>query len=91
VRLNYIVQQQADVLSVPYDAVYTNQTGEQCILILEEQPTGAYLVKELAVTPELENDLAITISGSGVAEGLRVINDPEGYQLLIGKEIGITG
>ncbi len=90
VRLNYIMDQQADVLSVPYDAVYTNQAGEQYILILEEQPADAYLVKELAVTTELENDLAISISGNGVSAGLRVINEPDGYRLLIGKEITLT-
>lgn len=90
VRLNYIIEQQHDVLSVPYDAVYTNQAAEQCILILEEQPTGAYRIKELAVTPELENDLAIAISGSGVSAGLRVINEPDGYKPLLGREIALT-
>ncbi len=87
VRLNYIIEQQEKVLSVPYDAVYLNSAGEQCILILEERPGDAYLLQELAVTPELENDLAIAISGSDLSAGLRVLNEPDDYQHLVGREV----
>ncbi len=91
VRLNYITEQQDHVLCVPHDSIYTNQAGEHCILILEEQPDGGYLIKELPITTELENDLVITISGSGVSAGLRVINEPGVYQPMIGKRIKLVG
>ncbi len=92
VRLNYITEQQTDVLSVPYESVYTNQAGEHCILILEQRTTGdSYLIKELPVTAGLENDLVKTISGSGVSAGLIVIGDPDSYLPLIGKEVKMAG
>lgn len=90
VRLNYIIEQQASALAVPYDAVYTNTAGEDCILILEQQPAGTYLISELPVTTGAENDLDIVISGDGVSEGLQVINEPDNYKLLIGKEVALT-
>ncbi|NMA91741.1 MAG: HlyD family efflux transporter periplasmic adaptor subunit [Firmicutes bacterium] len=92
VRLNYITEQLANVLSVPYESIYTNQAGESCILILEDRPKADfYLVKELPVKTGSENDLVITISGSGVRAGLRLINEPDSYQALIGKEIKMAG
>lgn len=87
VRLSYIIEEQSGVLSVPYDTLYANQEGEECILILEEQPEGAYLFKELPVTRELENDLGTTISGRGVSAGLRIIGEPEKYRSQIGQEV----
>ena len=90
VRLNYIVEQQPDVLSVPYDTIYTNEKDETCILVLEKQPGGTFLIKEQPVTTDLENDLEITIGGSGVMAGLRVIGNPETYRSLAGREVKVT-
>lgn len=87
VRLNYIIEQQANVLAVPYAAVYNNDAGESCILIAEEQSAGAYRVKELKVTKLIENDIEIGIGGDNIAEGMRVINEPDLYRMLEGREV----
>ena len=90
VRLNYILEEQKDVLAVPYDAVYTNAQGQNCIMVLTEQESGNYLLEELPVTPGMENDLNIAVEGDGVKEGLRVVNEPDQYQALLGQEVVLT-
>lgn len=90
VRLNYIVERQENVISVPYDVLYENQAGKSCILLAVEQPSGNYLLQELVVTPGMENDFDVVISGPGVTEGLRVLGNPEKYLTLIGWEIALT-
>lgn len=90
VRLNYILEEQKDVLAAPYDAVYTNAQGQNCIMVLTEQESGNYLLEELPVTPGMENDLNIAVEGDGVKEGLRVVNEPDQYQALLGQEVVLT-
>lgn len=90
VRLNYIVEQQANVIAVPYDTIYENADGESCILIAEAQNNGKYLLRELPVTQGMENDLDIVITGEGVAKGLRVLSNPETYRAMIGSEITLV-
>ena len=87
VRLSYIVERQANVIAVPYDTIYENESGESCILIAEAQNNGKYLLRELPVTQGMENDLDVVISGDGVAAGLRVLSNPENYRAMIGAEI----
>ncbi|MDL2218454.1 HlyD family efflux transporter periplasmic adaptor subunit [Christensenellaceae bacterium OttesenSCG-928-M15] len=90
VRLNYIVEEKSSVLAVPYEAVYTNATGDECILTLTEQPDGNYLVNELSVTTGMETDLYIEVSGNGVHEGLRVINTAENFTAYIGQALPLA-
>lgn len=80
VRLNLIVDEQADVLAVPYDAVYENSDGQTCVLAAMEQENGEYLLQELPVTTGIENDVHVAISGDGVVERLRVINNPDNFK-----------
>ncbi|MDD3920827.1 MAG: HlyD family efflux transporter periplasmic adaptor subunit, partial [Eubacteriales bacterium] len=54
VRLNYIVEQQEHVLTVPYDAVYENAAGQTCVLVLQDIGEGKYMVNERAVTLGVE-------------------------------------
>ena len=90
VRLSYILDKQAKVLTVPYDAVYTNDTGKPCILVLDEQSDSKYRIRELAVNTGLENDIDKVISGSGVKEGLRVVTDPDNYKIYIGRNVTLA-
>ncbi len=87
VRLNYILNRQSGVLSVPYDAVYQNAAGQPCVLILELESGETYTVRERAVTTGLENDLSIAVGGEGIAPGLRVVNDAENYAALIDRTV----
>lgn len=76
VRLNYIVDAQKGVLAVPYDAVYTNAAGQDCVMGLAELGNGQYALQEMPVTLGIESDLLVAVSGEGIVEGLRVLNDP---------------
>ncbi|MEA4970734.1 MAG: HlyD family efflux transporter periplasmic adaptor subunit [Candidatus Pelethousia sp.] len=78
VRLNYIVDKQESVLAVPYDAVYTNASGQDCVLAALDNGKGKYVLTEMPVTLGIESDLDVAISGEGIVEGLRILNEPEG-------------
>lgn len=86
-QLDYIIEREADVLAVPYDAVYRNETGETCILIAEEQSDGRYFITELPVTTGMDDDLDMAVTGDGVTEGLRVIHEPDAYRYLLGQTV----
>ncbi len=86
-RLSYIIARQAHVLAVPYEAVFTDEAGQSCILVLRAQEKETYLVEKLPVTTGLDDDLDIAVSGTGVEEGLRVITDAKSYLSYIGKTV----
>ena len=86
-QLDYIVAEESHVLAVPYEAVYKNDAGLDCILIAVEQEDGRYRIEELPVTSGIDDDLDIAVSGSGVTEGLRVIHAPDSYLHLLGQTV----
>ena len=80
VRLNYVLEAETGVLAVPYDAVYTNASGESCVMAARDQGNGKYLLEEIPVTTGVESDVEVAISGPGIQAGLQVLNDPAGRQ-----------
>ena len=86
-QLDYILAEEDHVLAVPYDAVYTDDGGQTCILIAVEQEDGRYLIQSLPVTTGMDDDLDMVVSGSGVREGLRVINEADSYLHLLGQTV----
>lgn len=86
-RLKYIVEQQSGVIAVPFDALYEKEDGQSYVLAAIPQTDGKYLLKEIAVTQGLENDLDVVITGDGVEEGLRILTNPGNFRALIGREI----
>ena len=89
-RLNYIIDRAEHVLAVPYEAVFTDEAGQSCILVLRTQEKETYLVEKLPVTTGLDDDLDIAVSGTGVEEGLRVITDAKSYLSYIGKTVTLA-
>ena len=89
-RLNYIIAREVHVLAVPYEAVFTDESGQSCILVLRAQEKETYLVEKLPVTTGLDDDLDIAVSGTGVEEGLRVITDAKSYLSHIGKTVTLA-
>ena len=89
-RLSYIIARQTHVLAVPYEAVFTDEAGQSCILVLRTQEKETYLVEKLPVTTGLDDDLDIAVSGTGVEEGLRVITDAKSYLSCIGKTVTLA-
>jgi hypothetical protein len=104
VRINYIVERQEEVLAVPYDAVYINDEGASCIMVLEteggqplpeiaaadEVAGQTYILREIPVECGLENDISIVVSGPGIRAGLTVVNSPANYREMIGQSVTLT-
>ena len=90
VRLNFIAERKEQVFAVPYEAVYENAEGIISVLTLTPQDDGKFLIGELPVTTGMETDLEIEIIGEGVGEGVRVINMPDTYRLMIGQSIALS-
>ena len=80
VRLNYVLEAETGVLAVPYDAVYTNASGQSCVMAARDQGNGKYLLEEIPVTTGVESDVEVAISGPGIQAGLQVLTDPAGRQ-----------
>lgn len=87
VELDFILEEAPDALAVPYDAVYTNDQGQTCLLVLDEGEDGALLLTETPVETGLETDLDVAVSGRGLSEGIRVVTDPSRYLVLAGREV----
>ena len=87
VELDFVLDEALNALSVPYDAVYENDQGQTCLLVLEEGEDGELLLTELPVTTGLETDLDTAVSGEGLGEGTRIVTDPERYLPLAGMAV----
>ncbi|MDR1620425.1 MAG: HlyD family efflux transporter periplasmic adaptor subunit [Clostridiales bacterium] len=79
VRMDLIVAREDRVLPVPFDAIYKNLAGANCVLAAVDAGNMQYILEEREVVCGLENDLDIAISGDGIEPGLRVINNPGNY------------
>ena len=89
VELDFVLDEALNALAVPYDAVYENDQGQTCLLVLEEGEDGELLLTELPVTTGLETDLDIAVEGGGLTEGVQVVTDPDRYLPLAGQEVAL--
>ncbi len=89
VRLNFIVAEEKDTLAAPYDAVYTNDAGQTCVMVAQPQEDGSYLLQEVPVELGLETDLDIAVKGNGLTDGTMVISGPEQYVQYLGQSVSI--
>lgn len=90
VRLNLIIEEGENVLTVPYDAVYTNDIGQSCVMILQEGTDGSQTLYEVVVETGIANDTDIVISGTGIEEGMQIISSPSSYKDMLGKTVTLT-
>ena len=89
VRMNLIVAQEKNVLSVPYDAIYTNAQGDSCLLMADKQSDGTWLLREQVVECGLETDLDVAVKADGLTDGMTVISEPEKYLQYVGQPVTI--
>ena len=87
VRMNFIVAQEENALAVPYDAIYTNASGESCLLIADKQDDGTWMLREQVVECGLETDLDASVKACGLTEGMTVISEPETYLQYLGQPV----
>lgn len=86
-QLDYILEQQSDVLTISYDAIYQNENGESCVIVVDEPSEGRFTLREVRVETGMDDDLDIVISGEGITEGTRIVTAPERYRGLIGQTL----
>ncbi|HWP50955.1 MAG TPA: efflux RND transporter periplasmic adaptor subunit [Clostridia bacterium] len=76
VRLNIILEKKDDVLSVPYDAVTTDENGNDVVYVARADEKGNYTAQPVAVQTGMETDFAIEIAADALTEGDLIITDP---------------
>ncbi len=87
VQLDFVLKEAAEVLTVPYDAVYENESGQSCIITLIPQKNDTFLLQEETILLGIDNELDIAISGKNIQEGVRVLNEPAAYLPYIGQTL----
>ena len=90
-RLDIIIEQRDDVFYVPFDTITEDESGNSIVYIVEDIEEGGAVAKAIPVTIGLETDFYIEISGAGLAEGSRVINEPAESSLYDGMIITYQG
>ena len=89
-KAQVITEKKANVLTVPRDAVFTNDKGEQCVLVVSED-SGLKVVAERKVKVGSANDVDTIISGGDLKSGDTVLNNPDSYRSLVGQQVKLDG
>lgn len=87
VKADIITAEEESSLSVPVDAVYTNDLGESAVVIAVADDKGTYTLEERTVETGLANDIDISITGGEVASGDMVLIYGEGYRHRVGETV----
>ena len=75
VRLNIILEKKDDVLSVPFDAVSTDENGNSIVYVARADEKGNYIAESVTVETGMETDFAIEVSSDALTEGDLIITD----------------
>lgn len=87
VKANIITAEERNALSIPVDAVYTNDMGAKSVVVAVPQDGGAYTLEERTVETGLANDIDIAITGGELVEGDMVLTYGENYRNRIGETV----
>lgn len=89
-KAQVITEKKDNVLTVPRDAVFTNDKGEQCVLVVAED-SGLKVVAERKVKVGSANDVDTIISGGDLKSGDTVLSNPDSYRSLVGQQVKLDG
>ena len=89
-KAQVITEKKANVLTVPRDAVFTHDKGEQCVLVVAED-SGLKVVAERKVKVGSANDVDTIISGGDLKSGDTVLSNPDSYRSLVGQQVKLDG
>lgn len=78
-KLTIVIDSRPSVYSVPYDAITVNAAGDKVVIGLREDGKTRY---EIPVSVGMETDYFVEISGPDVKDGLTILNDPEGKNVV---------
>ena len=78
-KVNIITESKKDVFAVPYDAITTNESGQQIVFAIYEGNPVA-----IQITTGMETDYYVEIIAKELMNGMVIMADPEG------KNVGIN-
>lgn len=78
VRLNIIRDRKENVYAVPLEAIATDENGQSIVYQAVTDEEGNTTAQPIAVTPGLETDFYMEISGETLADGMTILNSAEG-------------
>lgn len=71
-----ILEEKENVLAVPYDSIVEKEDGTEVVYISRNQSDGSFIAEEAAVESGMESDYLTEITSSEVAEGDKIILNP---------------
>lgn len=78
VRLNVIAAEKAGVYAVPFEAVATNQEGQEVVYTTTTDGEGRTIAKSIPVQAGMETDFYLEISAPELTDGMPIISSPAG-------------
>ncbi|MEG2203925.1 MAG: efflux RND transporter periplasmic adaptor subunit, partial [Oscillospiraceae bacterium] len=76
VRVNIVLEKKEGVFSAPFDAVITNDEGQDVVYVARDDGKGKYTAEAVPVTTGMETDFLIEISSDALTEGDLIITTP---------------
>ena len=70
-KLNIILEETADVLTVPYDAIQQDEKGDDVVYAVEHTENGGVIKTAIPVTVGVEGDYYVEVSGD-IKEGMEI-------------------
>lgn len=70
-KCSIILEEAANVYAVPYDAVHKKEDGSSVVYVVEKSGDNESF-REVTVTPGMESDYYIEVSGDGLSEGMQI-------------------
>lgn len=74
-KLNIISERKSGALTVTYDALTTDEDGNDVVYIAEKDETGVYHAKKVIVTVGLETDYEVEVISSELKDGMYVLTN----------------
>lgn len=74
-KLNIISERKAGALTVTYDALSTDENGNDVVYIAEKDDTGVYHAKMIKVTVGLETDYEVEVISDELKDGMYVLTN----------------
>lgn len=74
-KLNIISERKPGALTVTYDALTTDEDGNDVVYVAEKDETGVYHAKKVIVTVGLETDYEVEIISDELADGMFVLTN----------------
>ncbi|MDE6710204.1 MAG: efflux RND transporter periplasmic adaptor subunit, partial [Oscillospiraceae bacterium] len=74
-KLNIISERKSGALTVTYDALTSDEDGNDIVYVAEKDDTGVYRAKKVIVTVGLETDYEVEVISSELKDGMYVLTN----------------